>query len=277
MYRFASTVAVTAVISLAPITLNAQEDAGAEALFDILGMPEMIGIMRLEGLAYGETLAEDMLPDGATSQWNDAISAIYDEDQMLEQVRGAFTQALEGDDVAAMIDYYTGEPGSTIVELEVSARRALLDEVVEAASIEAAAIQMMDETPRYQMITEFITANDLIESNVAGGLNSSYAFYMGMIDGGAAPAGVTADTALQDVWAQEADIRASTTEWAYSFLLMAYQPLSDDELESYIVFSQTDAGKDLTAALFAAFDDVFNDISRELGLTSSRFMATQEL
>ncbi|MFA8443212.1 hypothetical protein [Yoonia sp.] len=161
--------------------------------------------------------------------------------------------------------------------LELSARRAYLDEAVEMASKENAAIAMMDETPRFLMVQEFVDVNDLIEANVVGSLNSSYAFYTGLIDGGAMPAGVTGETALQDVWAQEPEVRKDTTEWVYSFLLMAYQPLSDAEMEAYIEFSRTDAGQDMTDALFAAFDGMFEDISRGLGLASARFMISQEL
>ena len=84
--------------------------------------------------------------------------------------------------------------------------------------------------------------------------------------------GVTDDEVLANVWDQEAEIRTTTTEWVMSFLLMAYQPLSDSDLEQYIIFSQTDAGKDLNRAVFNAFDQMFIDISKSLGLASSRYM-----
>lgn len=267
------------VLALATTSLSAQESDAAKVddLFDALGMPEMIQIMREEGLAYGEALAEQMLPDGGSAEWDVAVSAIYDTQMMYEEVRGALGEALEGGDIDAMIAFYTSEPGTTIIDLEVSARRALLDETVEEASKENAAIAMMDETPRYQMVEEFIVINDLIEANVVGAMNSSYAFYLGLIDGGVMPAGMTAETALQDVWAQEPDIRNDTSEWVYAFLLMAYQPLPDADLDAYIAFSQTDAGQELTGAIFMSFDGMFDDISRALGLASSRFMMTQEL
>ena len=53
---------------------------------------------------------------------------------------------------------------------------------------------------------------------------------------------------------QNIDIRQNTTEWVYSFLLLAYEPLEDADLETYIAFSETGAGQDLNAAMFAAFD-----------------------
>ena len=277
MLRFVAPFAFVATVMGTTLSGQTAQVAKADALFEAIGMPQMIEIMREEGLAYGETLAQDMLPGGPSAQWSIAVSAIYDIEMMYEEVRGAFGEAIEGDDIDRMLAFYTAEPGTTIVNLEVSARRALLDDAVETASKENAAIAMADETDRYVMIKDFIEANDLIESNVVGALNSSYAFYMGLIDGGAMPAGMTAETALDDVWMQEPEIRSNTTEWAYSFLLMAYQPLSDDDLAAYLAFSQTEAGRDLTDALFVAFNGMFDDISRALGLASSRFMISQEL
>lgn len=277
MLRLAAPFALALTLATSPLAAQDADVAKVDTLFEALGMPEMIQIMREEGLAYGQTLATDMLPGGGSAQWDLAVSAIYDPQMMLEEVRGAFGEALEGDDIDAMIDFFTSETGTTIIDLEVSARRAMLDEAVEEASKENAAIAMMDDTPRYQLVQEFVTANDLIEANVVGSMNSSYAFYLGLIDGGVMPAGMTAETALQDVWAQEPDIRRDTTEWVYSFLLMAYQPLPDADLDAYIAFSQTEAGQDLTSALFLSFNGMFDDISRALGLAASRFMTTQEL
>ncbi|MEJ8560658.1 DUF2059 domain-containing protein [Yoonia sp. GPGPB17] len=277
MIRFTASFALAVSMAGAPLWAQSSDDAKVDALLKALAMPEMIEIMREEGLAYGEVLAADMLPGGSSEQWGAAVSAIYDTQTMYEEVRGAFGEAIAGDDIDAMLAFFTSEPGIKIVGLEVSARRALLDDAVEEASKENAAIAMMDQTPRYLMVQEFVEVNDLIEANVVGALNSSYAFYTGLIDGGAMPAGVTAETALQDVWAQEPDVRNETTEWVYSFLMMAYQPLSDEELTAYIAFSRTDAGQDMSDALFTAFDGMFDDVSRGLGLASSRFMISQEL
>ncbi len=277
MRRFAIALTMTATLQAGALFAQTNDVEKLDALFDALGMPEIIAVMRDEGLEYGTTLATDLLPGGASTDWSDAVAAIYDPQMMYEEVRGAFGEALEGDDIDAMLTFFTTQPGRSIVDLEVSARRAMLDDAVEEAAIDAARLAMLDETPRYLMVQDFVVANDLIESNVVGALNSSFAFYTGLIDGGAMPAGVTAEAALENVWGQEGEIRESTTEWVYSFLLMAYQPLSDDALSAYITFSKSDAGQDLTTALFVAFDGMFNDISRGLGLAASRFMLSQEL
>lgn len=272
-----SVVAASLALIALPAFAQDEEAAKVDALFEALGLPEMLLIMQEEGQEYGLTIGTDMFPNGDGAGWAAAVNQIYDAEMMYEEVRGAFGEALEGDDIDAMLAFYTSEPGETIIDLEVSARRALLDDAVEAASKDNAVIAMTDETPRYLMVRDFVDANDLIESNVVGALNSNYAFYMGLIDGGAAVPGITADTALQDVWAQEPEIRSSTTEWVYSFLLMAYQPLSDEDLATYIAFSETEAGRDINSALFESFNGMFDDISRALGLAASRFMVSQEL
>ncbi|MFT6074728.1 MAG: hypothetical protein ACJAZ1_001647 [Yoonia sp.] len=277
MSRFASAFALIVTMTTAPAFAQSAPNAEIDKLFTALGLPDIVEVMLEEGLAYSTTLGEEMLPVAAVRDWADAAQSIYDPQAMLDDVRDAFETELQGDDLEAMLAFFTSEAGTRIIALEVSARRALLNEAVEEASTQAATVQMRDETPRYLLVKDFVDANDLIESNVVGSLNSSYAFYTGLIDGGAMPAGVTRDTALQDVWAQEPDIRDSTTEWIYSFLLMAYQPLSDAELETYIAFSKTEAGQQLTAALFVAFDGMFEDISRALGLNISRLLLTQEL
>jgi hypothetical protein len=164
-----------------------------------------------------------------------------------------------------------------IIGLEVSARRALLDDAVEEASQDAAAIALADENPRMMLVVEFVETNNLIETNVEGALNSNLSFYAGLLDGGAFDGALSEDQILSDVWSQEAEIRISTTEWINSFLFMAYQPLEDDDLHAYIAFSETDAGGVINRTMFDSFDRLFNGISRSLGRAAATEMTMQEL
>ena len=82
---------------------------------------------------------------------------------------------------------------------------------------------------------------------------------------------------LTDVWAQEGDIRESTTEWIYSFLYMAYGPLGDADIQAYITFSETEAGGDINRAMFESFDRLFEGISQSLGRAAAMEMTSQEL
>ena len=49
------------------------------------------------------------------------------------------------------------------------------------------------------------------------------------------------------------------------YLGLAYQPLSEADLDAYIAFMESPAGKRLNAAMFVAFDQVFRKVSYNLG------------
>lgn len=267
--------------ALWPLAAVAQEEpaapADAVALFDALRLSEMVAIMREEGIAYGEEIGADLFGDQPPADWAATVAAIYEPTRLETQVRAALAEATEGADVGPIVTFFTTEPGATFIELEVSARRALLDDEVEQMAKEAAAVAMADRTPQFDQISRFVAVNDLVETNVVAAMNSTYAFYLGLMDGGAFPAEMTESDILSDVWDQEAMIRGNTEDWVYSFLLMAYGPLPPEDLEAYIAFSETDAGRAANRAVFAAFDGMFEDISLALGRAAARYMATQEL
>jgi hypothetical protein len=255
----------------------AQAPTPEEQLFTALKLPEILGVMREEGIAYGAEIGGDLFPGAIDPDWSAQVELIYDTDRMEAQSLADFTAELEGADIAPMLAFFTTEPGQSFAALELSARSALLDDAVEAASKDVAATAMLNNTPRYQLVARFAAANDLIETNVVGALNSNYAFYQGLMQGGAMQEGLTEDEVLASVWDQEGEIRKTTTEWVMSFLLMAYQPLSDADLEAYIAFSETPQGQDLNRAMFDAFDGMFTDISKSLGLASASYMVGDTL
>ena len=82
---------------------------------------------------------------------------------------------------------------------------------------------------------------------------------------------------MQQVWDQEAEIREDTVIWLFSYLTLAYQPLSDEELQLYIDFSSSQYGQALNRALFAGFDRMFAEISRALGFAAGQLSGAQEL
>lgn len=261
----------------APAPEANESQAQADALYAALGLPEMVAIMHEEGLAYGDQIAADLFGRDGGPEWQATVADIYDPARMDAALREGLAAALSEDAAGAIGDFFSSKTGRRIVGLEVSARRALLDEAVEEASKAAAAAEIAEGTPLAAQVARFVAANDLVETNVVGALNANYAFYRGLAGGGAFPGAMSEEEMLADVWSQEPQIRESTTEWVNSFLLMAYQPLTPEELESYIVFSSTPAGQRLNRALFTSFDALFEDISLALGLAASRYMAGQDI
>jgi len=274
-HRSISAGAFVAAFWLASPTIA--QDHDAEILFEALGLPDIIDIMREEGVVYGVQVGTDLFPSRVGPSWSATVETIYDAEVMQRDVKAAFIAALDGDDVAAMIAFFTSDLGRRFVDLEVAARRALLDDETDAASKALAATARAQNSARFQIVDTFVQSNDLIETNVVGALNSNYAFYTGLMKGGAFEDALTEDQILADVWDQEPDIRANTAEWVYSFLMLAYDPVSDADLQAYIAFSKSEAGQQLNHTLFDAFDDHFDAISYKLGFEAARMMTGADL
>ncbi len=277
MFRLAAALPVALFFSLADSSRAADSDV--TELSAALQLPEVFAVMTEEGLGYGRELEADMFPGSGGARWNEAVAGIYETGRMVDGFSEAFEAALDtsGGNVSSMLDFFSSDLGRRVVALEISARRALLDEAVDEAS--RAKLDEMRETgdPRLELIEEFVSVNDLVDANVTGGLNANYAFYLGLADAGALPSAMSEDEIIGEIWGQEADIRDETEIWILSYLAMAYAPLSDEEIGEYIDFSETEAGRDLNRALFAGYDTVFEDVSRQLGRAAGAILAGQDL
>jgi len=268
---------IALVLGLFATLAPAAQAQDAERLAEVLNMDGVLGVMRAEGLAYGADLDRNMLDGRGGAAWEAQVAEIYDPARLSATVMPRFAAALEGHDTGAMLDFFGSDLGRRIVRLEITAREAFLEEAVEEAARLRLDEMRADEDRRLDRLTAFIEAGDLVEANVQGGLNSSLAFWQGLRAGGFLGRQMTEEDVLAQVWNQEAEIRAETVEWLYSYLSMAYEPLSDEEFAAYIAFTRTPAGQAMNRALFAGFDAMFTDVSYRLGLAVSREMAGQEL
>ena len=253
--------------------------AQVAALVETMKIADIVAILREEGVDYGRTLQADMFPDAGGQGWEASVSLIYDAPRMQEALVATVTRELAQSPqaIAEMQAFFGSELGQKVLTLEVEARRTLLDDAAQEAARIAWEDLAAGGTSRVDLLERFVAANDLVESNVMGALNANLAFYSGMQDGGAFGGEMTEEQMLTDVWAQEADVRQQTTEWLYSYLTLAYGPLTDEELEQYLAFSESDAGQALNSALFVAFDDVFTPISRALGVAVARQLQGQDI
>lgn len=253
--------------------------ADVAALGRALKLDEIVDVMRAEGADYGGELDTELLGGSGGARWKAAVATIYNADRMRAQLDRTLEAELadEPEKLEAMVAFFGSDLGQRILTLEISARRALLDDAVEEAAQVMAADLEADRTPRFDQLTRFAEANDLIESNVMGAMNANLAFYRGLADGGAFGTAMTEADMLADIWAQEADIRQETRDWLFPYLALAYQPLPDADLDAYIRFSETPEGQAMNAALFKAFDAMFTAISRELGVAAATFMQGQDI
>lgn len=255
--------------------LHADPVEPVPALLNRLGLAEIVQIMREEGLAYGREMAADLMPGGAGGAWSDVVGTIYDTDAMADMVRAGFTDSFGDTDAAPLLSYFGSDEGQKVVEIEISARRAMIDDAVEHAAREAFRGLDGAADPRLRLIDDFVEANDLVESNVVGALNASYEFYLGLVDGGALQ--MTDSEIVAEVWSQEPDTRVDSREWLYSYLLLAYGPLSDDELARYVAISSSTEGRAMNRALFAGFNAMYDRLSYALGRAAAEQMKAQDL
>lgn len=249
------------------------------ALSKTLMIARVMDVMRAEGLKHSADLSADLLAGQGDAAWRAVVEVIYDTEKMTARFDAALAKAL-ADSPATVTEsaaFFASPLGQRVLTLELEARVTLLDDAAEAAAKASWDKMRVENPPRVPLLTAFATANDLIESNVMGALNANLAFYRGLSGAGAFGDPMPEDQMLSEVWGQEPEIRTETTDWLYPFLMLSYEPLSDDELQSYIDFSTTEAGQKLNAAVFVAFDAVMVDLSRELGTAAGQLMLGQDI
>lgn len=281
MWRRAFLVLGLALLALSPLRAGAQaaHDDPVADLARALDLPRLFSILRAEGMDHGADLDADLLGGSGGARWEALVDAVHDPARMETFAMASLRSdlAAEGDAVGRMVAFLASEPGARIVGLELAAREAYRDSMVEDAARLAWEEMQARRDPRVDLIARLVEANDLIEQNVAGAMNGNLAFYRGMVDGGAAGAGVPEGDMMADLWSQEPQIRADTEAWLMPYLALAYQPLSDAELTAYIAFSETPEGRLLNRALFGAFNALFNALSRDLGLAAAQLMIGEDL
>lgn len=253
-------------------------DVSVGRIAEVMRLGDLFQVLREEGIAHGEELQSDMFPSGGGADWTAEVAGIYD----AKRLQTAFTAALEAelsdqpDAVDAIAGFFGSDLGQRIIGLEIDARRAFIDTTADEAARVAAEDAAAARDPKVALIRRMIEAGDLVEMNVAGSLSGSLAFMTGMADSGAYGA-VPQDQLLSDVWGQEEQVRSDTSTWLYAYLGLAYHPLSEAELLSYIEFWESAAGQRLNAALFTAFDTVFRQVSLDLGRAAGRAVQGRDI
>ncbi|SLN34529.1 hypothetical protein ROA7450_01562 [Roseovarius albus] len=268
-----SGLATALVLHLTPA--QAAEEEEIAQLIEVLKFHETAEIMREEGQKYGAEIAVEMLGGTNLASWQQQVSRIYDVDKMNTLVAAHFKAEVGDLNLAPAVAFFTSDLGAEITTLELAARRAFLDDEIEDEAIEQYLDRKDDEDVLIGQIATIIDDSDLIELNVMGGLNANFMFYRGLAEGGALD--MSESDMLADVWAQEEGIRTDTEEWINAFLLMSYEPLGQDQLQSYIEFYRTETGQKLNHAMFAAFDQMYDEISYLLGQAVAQQLQSEQL
>jgi len=238
-------------------------DARLTILMDALKIAETAETMREEGLAQAADLESEYLGGQGGDFWSAQVERIFDIDAASETVRAALGKGLDDADRDAAIMFFDSERGDRIVTLENAARIAMNDPAIEAAVGDQYRNLRQNPDHLLEQIDRMVAAGDLTERNVGATMSANYRFLSGLADGRMLDMGE--QEILQDVWADEARIREAADLWLHGFMLLAYTPLSVDDVDAYIAFSETEAGRALNAALFEGYGAVYADTSYALG------------
>ncbi|MCA0043910.1 hypothetical protein [Celeribacter litoreus] len=242
-----------------------------DALMDVILFDEVVHVLADEG----QSMADDFVAAGygvPKQAWEVMLTRLYDTDVMTRAFADEMAAALKGCDVEKMLSFYESDLGNRIAHLELETRKTLSSEDAQMAAGDAWA-SIDPETKRATLIEDYVTVNDLVDMNVVGAMNSDIAYYQGLWSAGfTLDENMSDDDILREIWASEPEVRADVAEWVYGFSTVAYSQLSDEEFENYVEFSRTEAGQELNTALFAAFDAVYEHISRGLGAGTAKVL-----
>nr|WP_111301804.1 hypothetical protein [Paracoccus saliphilus] len=279
LMRIAAEVAPKGDLMAAIVTVAGHE-ALDERIWQRLDLAGMMPILRDEAVREAGRLEEEGLIQGNGPPWPEVVAQIHDIRRLEEMFRMAVAEALPRVDNERLdrgLRFYEQGLGRRLVVLETDARRALLTEDTENEARQAFERALDQDAPRAEQILRLIDRADLVAPNVASGLNASLAFSRGFADGGGFDMPLTDEQAMAEAWAQQEQIEVDATEWLQGFLMPAYAPLTDAEMEAYIAYASSREGQALAQVLFAAFDKVFAQTSYDMGLAAALRLQGRQL
>ena len=253
------------------LTAFADESALVERYMTALKLDEVFDILRDEGVTSAEEIAREDEAITASPAWSSRVDRIYAIDKMEAIFRQGLSTTESFDLSEEALAFFESELGQRIVDIEISARKALSDEDVEDQARDMARALSEEDPRRKKLYDRFIEVNNLVESNLMGALNSNLAFYQGL---GTSPlfGNLDEQSMLSRVYGEAEEIRADMVDWTMNFSVLAYGLLTEEEMETYLESAETPAGQILNRALFAGFDQVFELHSFELGRAMAEFM-----
>ncbi len=253
--------------------------AGAARLSDLLGIGDLLAVMAQEGRDQGADLRDSMFGGRQAPGFEARLAELYDPARMEARFAPAFAGALAADPAAAAAAeaFFATPLGRKVAGLELEARRSLLDpDLREAAEVAAEKMQGARDS-RLRLIRRLIETADLVEQNTAGTMTALAAFNLGLNETEPPALRQPEADVLADIWAGEAGVRAETTDWLVTFMVLAYAPLSDAELKEYTAFQASAAGLTLNRALFAGVEAVMRPALADLGREVGRILQGRDI
>ena len=243
----------------------AQADSTADALFDAMGVPGLIAAFAEDGQETLAALNDGFLGGQGGDVFAETGQRLYDPARIEAELRAGFNDRLDPADAGQALVFFDSDQGRRIVQLEVEARRAMVDDALEETAKAAATGGDPGED-----VLRLISVRDLVEVNADIAVDARIAFYDGVL---AAAPGL--DT--PDIEAERAIIAEETRAWITGYYMLVDSAVAENDLDTYAAFWETDVGQAVDAALAEAFQDSYVTLSYGLGQLVGRLLPQNDL
>ncbi|MEO0403074.1 MAG: hypothetical protein AAF214_11920 [Pseudomonadota bacterium] len=255
---------LSACLAIGLSVQSAVANTTVNQLVNVMGVPALIQAFSEEGVGAGETINQNFLSGQGGDVWAETVRRLYDPARLEVELTASLAEVLDADVASQALLFFESEIGAKVIALEVAARQAMQNADLEATARAAGA--QAGET-----VVDFLALRNLIERNTTAAITAQTAFFAGLVETSG-----RADVA-PDIQEQRSTIMAETESWLRGYYALIQSPLSADEVAIYTAFWDTDVGKALDDAMFAAFGASYASLSYGLGQAAGRLLPQNEL
>lgn len=246
----------------------ADESAGAGKLDKALELVELRSAFNdmPEQLIKGlDELPDESLADVRREELVGLAEKLFGADAVLSDVRDRMTGQVTPAHLDAVIEFYSSPLGKKLVAMEVAASGSESQTKIET---EGAALyaDIQSNNPRrlksFDRIEKAIRMEDMMSSMI---MNMTYAMISGMAGTSMLPQQLTDDQIAALVNQQIQASRGLVRQFLNNFFAYTYRDATNEDLQGYADFAETEAGRAFNAALVRAMIDAMVQRSRAFG------------
>lgn len=249
--------------------------ARTEALLRAVGVDSYLAGFADEIGGADNPMAESF--SDISEAWTAAARENFQTEAMFADVTEAMAGGLDAGQMAALEAFYSSPLGLEITAMEVAAQRAEMALQVKTEGADILRGLIAREDPRLEQLTQLIEALAAVETGLAMAESLNHAVLSGMSASGQMPYKLSSGQIDAMVAAQRGLMRGAIQEQLFVSMAYSYQTLSDDDLDAYIAFLQTDAGRAFYGRLLASTEAVIGARAHRFGARLMELQATEQL
>jgi Uncharacterized protein conserved in bacteria (DUF2059) len=267
-------IAALSAAARASVPLEPSGAAGGRSITDMAGIQTVNTLMERSGLNtqvrnYPAVLrqnlarAQQQRPQFSARQFqalNLMIAKAFNADRMIDTVRNHMHTRLTENDVSAVLAWLNSPLGKRITRLEEEASAP--GARTGGAGAGGAAQDDQERIERLRKLDRSVKASEAAASSA---LNFQVAMLTAMTAAMAPELRPAFDAVLAEARKRSEQARPVLEQRAFEQLQRVYRPLSDGEIDQYIDFAESEAGKKFHTVVIQGMQEATLNASRELG------------